>query len=94
MCSNFRRRGYKAKRRAVTKKINEDSENSVRKEVRTMGPDPIRTTNIGSPDHLTQVQEFGDRVEIVDHFDHGLKPVDLHLIHTVGADGSIDSELK
>jgi len=57
-----------------------------------MGPLPIRTTNIGSPDHLTQVQEYGDRVEIVDHFDHGSNPVDLHIVQVVGADGSINSD--
>ncbi|MFH1461089.1 MAG: hypothetical protein ABIF84_01575 [Patescibacteria group bacterium] len=51
---------------------------------------PGQTFNIGTPDHLTQIQHKGDRVDIVDHFDHGPDPVDLHIITKVRKDEKID----
>jgi hypothetical protein len=46
-----------------------------------------KTVNIGTPDHLTQVQVKPDRVDIVDHFDKGPNPVPVHVVTTVGPDG-------
>lgn len=54
---------------------------------------PGQTHNIGSSDHLTQIQHKGDRVDIVDHFDHGPNPVDAHIITSVGPDGSINTDI-
>ena len=48
-----------------------------------------QTFNIGSKDHLTQVQHKGDRVDIVDHMDHGRNPVDVHIITSVDRNGNI-----
>ena len=50
---------------------------------------PGRTLNIFQGDSLTQVQHKGDRVEIVDHFDKGRDPVDVHIVTRVGRDGTI-----
>jgi hypothetical protein len=50
---------------------------------------PGQTMNIGSADHLTQIQHKGDRVEIVDHFDHDSIP--FHLVTRVTRDGSVDT---
>lgn len=50
---------------------------------------PGQTMNIGSPDHLTQIQHRGDCVKIVDHFDKGLYPVDFHIITKIGPNGKI-----
>ena len=52
---------------------------------------PGRTLNIGSPDHLTQVQHKGSRVDIVDHF-HLNRGKDIdprHLVTSIGRDGLI-----
>jgi hypothetical protein len=54
---------------------------------------PGQTLNIGTSDHLTQVQHKYDRVDIVDHFDKGPNPVDCHIIHTVDRKGNIDIDL-
>ena len=51
---------------------------------------PGQTFNIGTPDHLTQVQHKRDYVDIVDHFDHGPKPVPFHLVTRVNEDGNVD----
>ncbi|MCG3148538.1 MAG: hypothetical protein PCFJNLEI_01982 [Verrucomicrobiae bacterium] len=53
---------------------------------------PGHTHNIGSQDHLTQVQHKYDHIEIVDHFDHGSKPVGLHLVTKVDRHGNITYE--
>ena len=55
---------------------------------------PGQTFNIGSPDHLTQVQHKRDRVEIVDHLDHGPGPVDVHIVTRVDRNGNIDFDIK
>lgn len=52
---------------------------------------PGQTHNIGTPDHLTQVQHKGNRVDIVDHFDKGPKPVDAHIVTNVDRDGNVKS---
>ena len=61
----------------------------------TSGPfkpvNPGQTFNIGSSDHLSQIQHKGDRVDIVDHMDKGNDPVDVHIITSINKDGSIDS---
>jgi len=53
---------------------------------------PGQTFNIGTPDHLTQVQHKFDRVDVVDHFDKGPNPVDAHIVTTIGKDGSISTD--
>lgn len=53
---------------------------------------PGGTVNIGSPDHLTQMQHKGDRVDIVDHLDKGPNPVDFHIITTIGPKGDINTD--
>ncbi len=50
---------------------------------------PGQTFNIGSADHLTQIQHKGNQVEIVDHFDKGPLPVDYHIVTIVGPNGQI-----
>jgi hypothetical protein len=50
--------------------------------------------NIGAPDHLSQVQHKGDRVEIVDHMDHGRDPVPVHVVATVDRRGRIDVNVE
>ena len=50
---------------------------------------PGHTFNIGSPDHLTQVQHKGSRVDIVDHFDHDKDAAPVHIVTSVGSDGKI-----
>jgi hypothetical protein len=50
--------------------------------------------NIGSSDHLTQIQHKGSRVDIVDHLDHGELGVDAHIITSVNQDGSIKTSIK
>jgi hypothetical protein len=54
---------------------------------------PGQTMNIGAPDHLSQVQHKGDRVEIVDHMDHGRDPVPVHIVTTVDRQGRIDTDI-
>lgn len=54
---------------------------------------PGQTQNIFRDDHLTQVQHKGDRVDVVDHFDKGQNPQDLHIIHRIGPDGSIETDI-
>jgi hypothetical protein len=51
---------------------------------------PGQTMNIGSINHLTQIQHKGDRVDIVDHFDHGPTAVDAHIVTTIRPNGKID----
>ena len=58
-------------------------------EIRPLNPG--QTMNIGTSDHLTQVQHKGGRVDIVDHFDKGKSPVDAHIVHTVDKAGNIKS---
>ena len=53
---------------------------------------PGQTMNIGSSDHLTQIQHKINRVDIVDHFDHGIKPVNFHVVHSITSDGKIKSD--
>ncbi len=53
---------------------------------------PGQTMNIGSTDHLTQIQHKGDEVQIVDHFDHGPDPVDAHIVTKIGPKGNIDMD--
>ena len=64
----------------------------------TSGPfkpvNPGQTFNIGSSDHLSQIQHKGDRVDIVDHMDKGKDPVDVHIITSINKDGSIDSSIE
>jgi hypothetical protein len=50
-----------------------------------------KTTNIGRPDHLTQVQVKSEprRVDIVDHFDKGPNPAPAHVVTTVEPNGTI-----
>ncbi len=52
---------------------------------------PGSTHNIGSAEHLTQVQHKGDHVDIVDHFDHGSKPVPAHVVTQVDGSGNVNS---
>ncbi|NCC70125.1 hypothetical protein EOM09_00905 [bacterium] len=54
---------------------------------------PGQTFNIGSSDHLTQVQHKGDRVDIVDHMDHGNNPVDVHIITSIDKFGNIKTKI-
>jgi hypothetical protein len=52
---------------------------------------PGETQHIWSPpDHLTQVQHRIDRIDIVDHFDHGRDAVDYHHIMHIDKDGNLD----
>ena len=53
---------------------------------------PGQSINIGSSDHLTQIQHKGDRVDIVDHFDKGPDSLPVHIITTVEADGTISTD--
>ncbi len=55
---------------------------------------PGQTFNIGSADHLTQVQHKRDRVEIVDHLDKGPDPVDVHIVTQVDRRGNIDFSIE
>jgi hypothetical protein len=55
---------------------------------------PGQTFNIGSSDHLTQVQHKHDRVEIVDHFDKGPNPVGVHIVARVDRSGNVDSSIE
>lgn len=55
---------------------------------------PGQTFNIGSPDHLSQIQHKGDRIDIVDHMDKGKAPVDVHIITSINRDGSIDTSIE
>jgi len=53
---------------------------------------PGQTHNIGSSDHLLQVQHKGGHVEIVDHFDHpkgSPEAVDAHVVHIVDQFGRV-----
>lgn len=50
---------------------------------------PGQTFNIYKDDHLTQIQHKGTCVDVVDHFDKGKDPVDFHIVHRIGPDGSI-----
>lgn len=54
---------------------------------------PGSTFNIGSPNHLTQVQHKFNQVEIVDHFDKGPDPIDLHIVTTINKRGEIDTDI-
>lgn len=51
---------------------------------------PGQTMNIGSDDHLTQIQHKGDRVEIVDHFDKGSNPAPFHIVTRIDGEGNVD----
>lgn len=55
---------------------------------------PGQTFNIGTQDHLTQVQHKGFRVDIVDHLDKGPNPVDVHIVTQIGPGGSIQTFIK
>ena len=50
---------------------------------------PGHTFNIGSPDNLIQIQHKFDHVDIVNHFDHGQNPLDLHLVTHIDSHGKI-----
>jgi len=52
---------------------------------------PGQTMNIGTPDHLTQIQHRRDHIDIVDHFDKGPKPIDAHVITRIDRKGNTDS---
>jgi len=54
---------------------------------------PGQTVHIGAPDHLTQIQHKGDRVDIVDHLDHGPDAVKAHIVNTVTPDGKISQKI-
>lgn len=60
---------------------------------------PGHTFNIGSIEHLTQIQHKGNRVEIVDHVDQGPGreqapvPFPLHFVHRIGKDGKIEFDI-
>lgn len=67
-----------------------------RKEVRRMNDflkplNPGETMNIGTPDHLTQIQHKITQIDIVDHFDHGPSPIDAHVVTTILPNGTIKS---
>ncbi len=51
-----------------------------------------QTINIGSCNHLTQVQHKGDSVDIVDHLDHNGIPA--HFITSVKSDGTLSENLS
>lgn len=55
---------------------------------------PGQTMNIYENDHLTQVQHKGNCVEVVDHFDHGPSPLDLHIVTRINGAGEIDVDLE
>lgn len=50
---------------------------------------PGGTINIGSLDHLTQIQHKKSYVDIVDHFDKGDSPVPFHSVVRIKSDGSM-----
>jgi len=50
---------------------------------------PGQTHNIGTPDHLTQIQHKGTHVDIVDHMDRGPNAVNAHIVTRIGPGGSI-----
>lgn len=51
---------------------------------------PGKTVHIGSPNHLSQMQHKGDRVDIVNHFDHDGLPV--HSVMHVDSSGTITDD--
>jgi hypothetical protein len=54
---------------------------------------PGDTMNIGSDDHLIQIQHKGDHIDIVDHHkDFGYEHP--HTITHIDRDGNIDSETR
>ena len=55
---------------------------------------PGQQFGIGSPDHLTQIQHKGPYVDIVDHFDHGPDPVDVHIITQIDREGNIETGIE
>lgn len=55
---------------------------------------PGQTFNIFKNDHLTQIQHKIDHVDIVDHFDKGDDPVDVHIIHRIDRFGNINIDIE
>ena len=54
---------------------------------------PGQNINIGSKDHLTQIQHKKDCVEIVDHFDKGDRPAPIHTVVRINSNGGIDFKI-
>ncbi len=54
---------------------------------------PGQTFNIGTPDHLTQIQHKGPHVDVVDHFDKGPDQVPIHIVTCINRDGTIDVDI-
>ena len=52
---------------------------------------PGSTHNIGSKDHLTQIQHKGDHVDIVDHTLHD-QPFHPHIVTHVDKDGNVGTD--
>lgn len=54
---------------------------------------PGQTMNIFQNGHLTQIQHKFDKVQIVDHFDKGVLPVQAHLVTTIDSSGNITTDI-
>lgn len=50
------------------------------------------TMNLWNGDSLTQIQNKGEEIVIVDHFDKGDDPVPVHTVTTIDKEGNIRSE--
>ncbi|MBW8034399.1 MAG: hypothetical protein FVQ79_01680 [Planctomycetes bacterium] len=53
---------------------------------------PGQTFDIGTPDHLTQIQHKGPYVDVVDHLDKGPDPVPVHIVTRIDQNGQVDSD--